>query len=132
MVGMLEFTTPWGRTVRSIPLRDGDSLVIGRSPDADVSFVDFVPLARQHCRVWAEGGQAWIERICCSSNIYVNRMAIRAPRELRLGDEVRLLGELTFRLQPCPGTPTAEAESPTRANFDRGRGTEGTGRGQIR
>jgi pSer/pThr/pTyr-binding forkhead associated (FHA) protein len=115
MVGILEFTVR-GRTDRSVPLGDGDRLVIGLGPDADVSFVNFKMLARRHCRVWAEGGQAWIEDMRSCSGTFVNRRSIRGPCVLRLGDEVWLQNGLTFRLQPCPGTPTAKAESPTPAN----------------
>jgi pSer/pThr/pTyr-binding forkhead associated (FHA) protein len=115
MVGILEFTVR-GRTDLSVPLRDGDRLVIGRGPDADVSFVNFKGLTRRHCWVWAEGGQAWIEDMRSYSGTFVNLKSIRGPCVLRLGDEVWLQNDLTFRLQPCPGTPTAEAESPTPAN----------------
>jgi pSer/pThr/pTyr-binding forkhead associated (FHA) protein len=117
MIGILEFAV-WTRPDRSVPLRDGDSFVIGRGPYADVSF-DITSLSRQHCRVWAEGGQAWIENMGCAGIILVNRTSVRGSCVLRLGDLVDL-GGLSFRLQPCPATATARAESPTPANQSEG------------
>jgi hypothetical protein len=95
--------------VRSVPLDEGHTLVIGRCSGADVVFDDLMLLSRLHCRVWAAGGRAWVEPLHCRGEIYINRRAIRGPSEVNEGDEVLLVGDsLRFRLRPMaePALPT--------------------------
>ena len=103
MIGTLEFTSG-GKVIRSEALEEGRTLVIGRAPDADVPLVDYMPLSRSHCRVWAEGRRVWIEPLGSRGPILVNGKAIRASHELSLGDKVTLLADLVFRLQPMPAS----------------------------
>src|SRR4051812_49285942 len=80
MAGRLVFTSRWAE-VRSVPLADGQVVVIGRGPGSDVRFADMIALSRLHCRVRAEGGRAWVERLYCRGEIRVRRYGHRwSPR----------------------------------------------------
>ena len=97
MAGRLVFSD--GKTeLRSVSLEEGQSVVIGRGPNADVRFEDSMPLSRTHCRVWDDGEGTWIEGLNNRGGIIVSGKGIRGAHRLQPGDVVTLLGDLQFQL----------------------------------
>ncbi|HEY0469173.1 MAG TPA: FHA domain-containing protein [Polyangiaceae bacterium] len=71
-----------------ITLRAG-KLFLGRSPECELSISD-PAVSRRHARLWVSPAQIVIEDLASQNGVYVNGERIRAPRELRGGDVVRI------------------------------------------
>jgi phosphoserine phosphatase RsbU/P len=70
------------------PLR-GDSLVVGRALDADVTLSD--PFAsRRHSRLFRTGGELFVEDLGSRNGTIVNGQAIQQPTRVGPGDVIRI------------------------------------------
>ena len=65
--------------LREIPLVPGTSMVIGRSPPADLPLRD-PSLSRTHARVTLEGGEVWIEDLGSTNGTWVDGERIERSR----------------------------------------------------
>jgi serine phosphatase RsbU (regulator of sigma subunit) len=91
-----------------------DSLVIGRSLDADLSLSDPF-LSRRHTRLFRNGEGLWVEDLGSRNGTLLNDRPILEPTLLRPGDVVRMSGSaLTVGLAapPVPPQPPALPVSP--------------------
>ena len=90
------------------PLR-GDSLVLGRALDADVTLSD--PFAsRKHSRLFRTGGELFVEDLGSRNGTIVNGQAIQQPTRVGPGDVIKISNSL-IRI-------TAEAPAPARPSDD--------------
>ncbi|MFL6193263.1 MAG: SpoIIE family protein phosphatase [Thermoanaerobaculia bacterium] len=90
----------------------GDSLVVGRAVDADLTISDPF-LSRRHSRLYRTGAELWIEDLGSRNGTLVNGQAIQGPTPVRPGDVIRIsnsavtiLGEAAAPLRP----PEPEAD----------------------
>lgn len=67
----------------------GDSLVVGRAADADLSLPDPF-LSRRHSRFYRMGQSLFVEDLGSRNGTLLNGQAIRGPAELKPGDVVRI------------------------------------------
>jgi hypothetical protein len=82
-----------------------DELTFGRT-DGDVLLPD-PQVSRRHATVRLEEGHPVIEDLGSTNGTFVNGEQISAPRELEVGDQVRI-GAVALRLKPAPaGTQMA-------------------------
>jgi sigma-B regulation protein RsbU (phosphoserine phosphatase) len=68
---------------------DEDSLVIGRSNDADLVLADRF-LSRKHARLYRDGDRLMLEDLGSQNGTRVNGSRIQAPTEVRVGDRIEL------------------------------------------
>ncbi len=95
------------RAGERVPL-EGDSLVIGRSDEADLT-IDDSTASRKHAEiVFRAGGHIVIDH--SSNGTYVNGELI-TERMLAEGDEM-VLGETVLRYVPCAGEAAPDAAAP--------------------
>lgn len=79
-------------------LSEGGSLVIGRSPAAQISIND-PRMSRMHAMIWIENGEAWARDLGSTNGTIVNGRRISVP--LILGrDAVLQIGDLAVQLRP--------------------------------
>jgi diguanylate cyclase (GGDEF)-like protein len=64
-------------------------LLIGRSPTAAIKLEDD-GISRNHARVRAETGKAWVEDLASRNGTFVNGQRISSPVELRDGDKIQV------------------------------------------
>lgn len=89
---------------RAVALQDGDALVIGRGPPADVRIPD-PRLSRRHARITRVGDAVFVEDLSSSSGTYVNGERIAARTRLRPHDVVQAgtLVVVQTERAPAPG-----------------------------
>jgi hypothetical protein len=99
--GRLVFTE-WNMEGRAVDLPAGAAFVIGRASSADISFPCLMALSWLHCEVRAEGKRAWLKRLHARASIRVGgSLMSEDEQELKAGEIVRLLAELSFRFEPA-------------------------------
>lgn len=67
-----------------------NAIVIGRSVDVDLSFVDDTYLSGRHARVWSADGVAMIEDLASTNGTQVNGQRIDTAIALNPGDRVQM------------------------------------------
>jgi serine phosphatase RsbU (regulator of sigma subunit)/pSer/pThr/pTyr-binding forkhead associated (FHA) protein len=82
-----------------------DSLVIGRSAQADVSIADR-SLSRRHARLFRDGDQWLLEDLASRHGTYINGRKVSQSTPVRAGDIIGLSGSLvTVRDSDAPSPP---------------------------
>jgi sigma-B regulation protein RsbU (phosphoserine phosphatase) len=89
---------------RVIPL-DGEPLVLGRSPQADI-IIDDNRASRRHARIHHHEGIYLIEDLNSRNGTLVNGVRIDVPRQLHPGDEI-VIGGLNAVFDPHQATAVA-------------------------
>ena len=74
---------------RCYPLEGGDSLVIGRSREVDISFPEIKEISRRQARVYREGNSVFIEDLDSTNGTFLNGERIRGSEKLENGDRVQ-------------------------------------------
>ena len=74
-------------------LFEGASLVVGRSSRADLVLDDRY-LSRRHSRLFREGDRLMIEDLGSRNGTLVNLRPVSRPRQLAVGDEIRISGSV--------------------------------------
>lgn len=74
-------------------LLDGDSLVIGRSSEADLMIADRF-LSRKHARLYLDGDDWWAEDLGSRNGTLLNGKEIEGAAKIAEGDELRLCGSV--------------------------------------
>jgi len=74
---------------RGIRIPLGGELTIGRSPTANLQWVD-AKVSREHCRLGTTDGNAWIEDLGSQNGTYVNGEAISTRITLHESDEIAI------------------------------------------
>ena len=85
--GALVIRSGGGRVGQSFPL-EGERLLIGRSPDADV-FLDDVTVSRDHAVLVRRSGAWYLDDSGSLNGTYVNRRRIES-QQLQNGDELQV------------------------------------------
>lgn len=80
---------------------DGDSLVIGRSSEADLPLADRF-LSRRHARLFRDRGRFLVEDLDSHNGTFLNDERVTDPSEVRPGDVVRLSGTVLTLLEEEP------------------------------
>jgi len=86
--------TPDG--IRTVELRDGSSLLVGRAPTSDVPVMDST-VSRRHAELWVENGGVFVRDLGSSNGTYLNGARVTEGRA-RSGDALRF-GRVEFRVQ---------------------------------
>lgn len=73
---------------RRIPLGP-KPVIIGRSTQVDVQ-IDQESVSRNHCRIWLDDQQYFIEDMGSTNGTYVNDQVTKGPTELRDGDQMKV------------------------------------------
>ena len=82
----------------SFSIANGHSVVIGRSPDADVT-IPHPALSRRHIRLWAENDRFFVEQLDNRGPVTVNNEVLGTiPRPLNSGDTIMLAGGLLLKV----------------------------------
>jgi sigma-B regulation protein RsbU (phosphoserine phosphatase) len=90
------------------PLR-GDSLVVGRALDADVTLSD--PFAsRRHSRFFRTGAEIFVEDLGSRNGTIVNGQAIQQPTRVRPGDVIKISNSLIRITAEAPARPPEPAD----------------------
>jgi DNA-binding NtrC family response regulator len=109
--GHVSLLFTWGETLRAIALREGQTLVVGRSAPAELVIEDR-SLSRAHARLSLQGGTATIEDLASTNGCFLNsarvtKASIREEDVVQLGSvELRLCAQAV--LQP-PNTGLSHA-----------------------
>jgi hypothetical protein len=93
------------KPARRVPLPLGACLVVGRSPEVDVS-VPNIHLARRHFEVRRDETGVWVTDLNTLSGTRVNDAQIRGPTLFQLGDLIRHAG---LEVQVVPEMPVDPA-----------------------
>ncbi len=80
---------------RQLPLQG--SVVIGRSPQADIT-LDDLQVSRQHARVTSSNGAAVVEDLNSANGTFINQSELHGPARLDPGDEL-LIGVTVLQLR---------------------------------
>lgn len=88
---------------------EGDSLVIGRSSDADLPLADRF-LSRQHARLFRDGERILVEDLDSHNGTFLNDQPVKAATEIRPGDVIKLSGTVVTLLEEGeePGTDATD------------------------
>jgi hypothetical protein len=90
------------------PLR-GDSLVVGRALDADVTLSD--PFAsRRHSRLFRTGGELFVEDLGSRNGTIVNGQAIQQPTRVGPGDVIKISNSVLRISAAAPAKPAEPAD----------------------
>lgn len=81
-------------------LSEGGSVVIGRSPAAQISIND-PRMSRMHAMIWIENSEAWARDLGSTNGTNVNGRRISAPQLLG-EDAILQISDLTIQLRPLP------------------------------
>jgi sigma-B regulation protein RsbU (phosphoserine phosphatase) len=87
----------------------GDSLVVGRAADADLSLSDPF-LSRRHSRFYRKGGSLFVEDLGSRNGTLLNGQAIRGPAELKPGDVIRISNSTILISLDRPDSPKSVVE----------------------
>jgi predicted component of type VI protein secretion system len=88
------------------------TLVIGRSPEADMVLTD-PTISRRHVELRMEGTTVVVEDLGSSNGTYVNGGAIEIPTRLGFGDVIRI-GSTEMEIAPDTGeSPASTPTTPT-------------------
>jgi pSer/pThr/pTyr-binding forkhead associated (FHA) protein len=68
----------------------GDEVTVGRSPGCAVPLDDDTFASSIHARVFARGGELWIEDLGSTNGTWVNEARLEAPTRLARGDRVKV------------------------------------------
>jgi serine phosphatase RsbU (regulator of sigma subunit) len=79
----------------------GDTLVVGRATDADLTLSDPF-LSRRHSRFFRTGTDLFVEDLGSRNGTIVNGQAIRQATRVRPGDVVKISGSVIAILAPAP------------------------------
>jgi len=66
-----------------------ESVVIGRSSDADLTIADQA-VSRRHARLWTEAGQAHLEDLDSNNGTWLGKRRVTGPTHVRSGQVIRL------------------------------------------
>lgn len=88
-----------------ITLRTG-KLYLGRNPECEFSISD-PAVSRRHARLWVNPTQIVVEDLGSQNGVYVNGERIEGPRELRIGDTIRICSHELQLVEPAV-EPTPE------------------------
>jgi len=103
--------------IRVVPLLDGESVVIGRSPAVEVSLRDS-SLSWEHARVTMDGGQVWIEDLGSRNGIRVQGEVVERAQALP-GAEITFGGvAASVQTLEATGDPTSGLESHDRFKYE--------------
>ena len=94
----------WSQMGR-FPLREGEN-VLGRGEDARV-VLESSEVSRHHARIRIRDGAAILEDLDSKNGTYVGGEQVKAPRELREGDEIRIGAFLLTFHRPDPNASTS-------------------------
>lgn len=86
---------------------DEDTLVVGRSEDADLALQDRF-LSRRHARLYRDGERLLVEDLGSQNGTFVNDRRIEGPTELQPGDVVRMSASLVTVAEGGAGAPARE------------------------
>ena len=94
---------------------DQESLVIGRSRDADLQ-VDDRFMSRRHTRVYSAAGELLVEDLGSRNGTLVNDRRIEVPTPVGPGDVIKI----SQRFRPAPGPPAyvGLADAAAQGSFD--------------
>ncbi|MCY1075039.1 FHA domain-containing protein [Archangium lansingense] len=84
-----------------------DSVLIGRVNECDVVLYD-AGISRRHCRIFAEGGEYFVEDMGSSNGTQVNGKQVKEKLALTEGDKLSL-GPVVFVFRPVAGDPVTDA-----------------------
>jgi phosphoserine phosphatase RsbU/P len=98
-----------GGQVRTVPLA-AESLTVGRSSGAELSFPEDSGLSRQHFRLAREGDNWLVEDLGSKNGTFLNLAALKSRTVLRPGDRITA-GHLAITYEE-PVVATAPARSP--------------------
>ncbi|MFY0564690.1 FHA domain-containing protein [Archangium lansingense] len=84
-----------------------DSVLIGRVNECDVVLYD-AGISRRHCRIFAEGGEYFVEDMGSSNGTQVNGKQVKEKLALTEGDKLSL-GPVVFVFRPVEGDPVTDA-----------------------
>ena len=87
----------------------GDSLVVGRAADADLSLPDPF-LSRRHSRFYRKGASLFVEDLGSRNGTLLNGQAIRGPAELKPGDVIRISNSTILISLDRSGSPKSVVE----------------------
>jgi phosphoserine phosphatase RsbU/P len=87
----------------------GDSLVVGRAADADLSLPDPF-LSRRHSRFYRMGKSLFVEDLGSRNGTLLNGQAIRGPAELKAGDVIRISNSTILISLDRPSSPQSVLE----------------------
>jgi predicted component of type VI protein secretion system len=92
----------------------------GRDRDATLPLADN-QVSRRHLRVTPRGQGAWVEDLGSTNGTYVNDQPLHGPRELRVGDRVRIgLTVLELRTTVQAAQPYTPQQGPPVTELGRG------------
>ncbi len=89
---------------------DGESLVIGRSSEADLVLADRF-LSRHHSRLFRDDGAVWLEDLGSRNGTLLNNRRVGAPQKLKPGDVIKISGSLVYIQDAMSSAVFAEVES---------------------
>jgi len=84
-----------------------DSVLVGRVTECDVVLYD-AGISRRHCRIFAEGGQYFVEDLGSSNGTQVNGKLVKEKQALTEGDKLSL-GPVVFVFRPVAGDIVTDA-----------------------
>ena len=71
-------------------IRNGESLIVGRQQEADIT-IDFNgSVSRKHCSIFMENGEVYVKDEGSSYSTYVNEQIANNPLAIRDGDTITL------------------------------------------
>lgn len=114
----------------AVPIEDGESVVVGRSQECDVTVEADLSMSRKHARFQLRDGKVYVEDLQSRNGVLVNGRAIGEPTAIGLGDRVLIGGHVfqvieshrrdpkqTVRLRPGKLLAAAEGDDePTTAS----------------
>ena len=128
----LVWLDPYTSKTREQPLREGESLSIGRSASNDIQIAEG-HISRQHAIIACRAGAFTLEDVGSANGTFVNGVQVYGKNDLAIGDEVHLFVSVLKLLSATDDAPREASKRVSAVAGDRAslRITRGPQRGQV-